>query len=135
MLSMPRVTMNEGTPHRLDIVPLIRPQTTPTATLVRTAREIATPTDKPSILSTVPATTAQSAVNEPTERSMPPIRITKVIPTARQTLIAIWVKMLLILPGVKKSGDSTEKVITRSSNAIAIPESRTNCCSPLGKKL
>ena len=49
-------------------------------------------------------TTVQSASTEPTERSMPPVRMTKVMPEASTVLIAIWTKILRKFSGVAKYG-------------------------------
>jgi hypothetical protein len=56
---------------------------------------------------------------------MPPIRITKVMPTARITLIEICVKMLVMLLAVRKIGDSSANTPTRATSATPMPASRS----------
>ena len=58
---------------------------------------------------TRPATTVHRARTEPTERSMPPSRMTKVMPTAITVLMLIWVKMLVRLAMLAKRGAKIEK--------------------------
>ncbi len=48
-------------------------------------------------------TTPASARTEPTERSMPPVMITKVSPTARMVLMAIWRETFATFSAVEKS--------------------------------
>ena len=47
-------------------------------------------------------TTVQSASTEPTERSMPPVRMTKVMPEASAVLMPIWTKIFKKFSGVAK---------------------------------
>ncbi len=47
-------------------------------------------------------TTVQSASTEPTERSIPPVRMTKVMPDASTVLMPIWTKILRKFSGVAK---------------------------------
>ena len=47
-------------------------------------------------------TTVHSASTEPTERSIPPVRMTKVMPDASTVLMPIWTKILRKFSGVAK---------------------------------
>ena len=49
------------------------------------------------------ATTPKRAIPEPTERSIPPIKMTKVMPTPMTTISATCVVTLLRLPAVTKA--------------------------------
>jgi hypothetical protein len=74
---------------------------------------------------TRPPTTVASASTEPTERSMPPSRMTKVMPTAMTVLMEICVRMLVRLPSEAKCGARTEKSSTMSASARPMPASRS----------
>ena len=52
-----------------------------------------------------------SAITEPTDRSIPPVKITNVIPTARIPLIETCLIILEILSAVKKLSDGNRKRI------------------------
>src|SRR5260370_10463667 len=123
--NMPRVTMKEGTLQKLTINPFMNPQPIPTAILVKTASVIATGTGSDSTFRTSPATIALKANTEPTERSIPPIKITNVIPIAIIRLMVTWVRMLVIFDSSVKWGASVEKAMTIRSRAIPIPASRS----------
>lgn len=102
MLSMPSVTMKDGIFQRVEIQPLRKPQAAPVAMQASSAKVIATAGDRLSSIMTVAPTTVQSASTEPTERSMPPVRMTKVMPAASTVLMAICTKIFSALPGVAK---------------------------------
>ena len=84
MLIIPRVTINGGNPPQLMRAPLTMPQPAPTAS----ARRSATGSGWPAC-SAVPSTTPESATIDPTERSIPPERMTNVIPTATIALMLV----------------------------------------------
>ena len=54
------------------------------------------------MVSSMAQSTEPSARIEPTERSMPPVRITSVIPTATIPLLETWRSTLERLPGLRK---------------------------------
>ncbi len=60
-----------------------------------------------------------SAITAPTDRSMPPVRITKVMPTAISALIETWRRMLLMLLADRKLSEAnaitTETTISPTS--------------------
>src|ERR1700733_12903604 len=55
---------------------------------------------------------------EPTDRSMPPVKITKVIPTAMIALIAVCPTRMIRFCWVKNAGESTEKIPSKTNKAI-----------------
>ena len=74
--------------------PLIAPQSAPTPMQPRSASGTENQAGKIlSVMISAP-TTVQSARTEPTERSMPPVRITNVMPEAKTVLMAICTKIL-----------------------------------------
>ncbi len=78
------------------------------------------------LVMTRPATTVQSASTEPTERSMPPRRMTKVMPTAITVLMLIWVKMLLRLAKLtQNAAQRWKKTMQNSTRARPMPASRS----------
>ena len=98
-LMVPRVTMNGCRPSFEIMVPL----TTPTATPSRMPRPMAMGTLMPCsmlVVTTIPT----RATSEPTERSMPPWMMTRVMPTAIMPLIEDWTTMLVRFSRVRKIG-------------------------------
>ena len=81
--------MKDGTFQKLETNPFMKPQTIPTIALAATAAAIATGSGNDSLVKTRPATIAHSAITDPTDKSMPPTRMTKVIPVAMIRLIVI----------------------------------------------
>jgi hypothetical protein len=78
-----RVTIKGGTRSRVIINPEKPPETKPRQ-IPRTAASRTLSPGCPLIFSmTAAAATPESATTDPTERSMPPVMITKVMPTAR----------------------------------------------------
>jgi hypothetical protein len=69
-------------------------------------------------LATVAQTMPEKANIEPTERSMPAVRMTKVMPTARIPMKEIWRITLKMLNAERKFGRSTERMITRTARKI-----------------
>ena len=85
-VSDPNVTMNGGRLASAISAPLRSPKPRPTASAAGTPSMPQSGISEPRI-----ATIAEAARIEPTERSMPPVRMTKVIPAASTTLIeACW---------------------------------------------
>ena len=104
--SIASVTTKAGTPNQAITVPDTAPASIPTpspAAITRSAGygppgTMATE----DVLASDPATTPVSATSEPTERSIPRVRITKVMPIARIPLIEVWRSTLRILFVVRK---------------------------------
>ena len=77
MLIIPSVATNGVMRPTVTMSPLARPMVAPTAKATRTTQGSAAPAF------TMPAASAPATARiEPTERSMPPVRMTNVIPTA-----------------------------------------------------
>ena len=57
-----------------------------------------------------PDITAQSAMPVPMDRSMPPVMITKVVPTARHPITTVLNRMEVMLLQVKKTGLAKLKI-------------------------
>ena len=70
-------------------------------------------------------TTVASASTEPTDRSMPPMRMTKVMPTARIVLMEIWPRMRRKLSAVAKYGATTANTSVMRMSATPTPASRS----------
>ena len=130
---MPSVTMNEGTFQRSDTNPLMKPQSAPTSSTSTMASGIETSGSsskrthrarKTGTMMGAP-TTAASASTAPTERSMPPMRMTKVMPTASTVLMATWPNMRVKLSGVAKYGAKSMNRMTRTTSARPTPASRS----------
>ena len=64
--------------------------------------------DRPSRMPVRPAT-------EPTDRSMPPVRITKVMPTDTMPITTDWSSMLKTLDRVRKKGDRNDRTTAIST--------------------
>ena len=60
----------------------------------------------------------QKPTIEPTDRSMPPLRMTNVMPIARIALIATCLTRIDRLPVVRNSGDSSEKTSVTTARAM-----------------
>ncbi len=101
------VTMNGGMPQSVITPPDAAP-TSPHTTIAPRHAAVS----PPAVALTPPATsriksaatTAESAMRLPTERSMPPVMITKVIPTATMAITAIWFAMLRRFSDLRKFG-------------------------------
>ena len=63
------------------------------------------------------------ATTEPTDRSMPRVRITKVIPMASTPLIDVWSRIFEMLPGVRKNWFDAARTTTKIRNAMKMPYS------------
>jgi len=125
IFSIPRVTTNAGIFHLSDMNPLNNPAAIPTAMLARMLRKIAAGTGSAVLIIIFPETMVHNAKTEPTERSIPPNKITKVIPRAITVLILIWVKIFVMLMKVPNLGAATEKTMHRITSVTPIPPSRS----------
>ena len=102
----PKVATKAGTLKRAMSTPLTSPTTPPRAqtrtATTQTGGNSVTPnigSDTPCIRK--PATTPHNPSVDPTERSMPPLRITSSIPTARMPKMATCDAMVRKLPSAK----------------------------------
>src|SRR6056297_2524898 len=78
--------------------PLNRPNRIPTTIIASSPR----PPGSPMFTITPAPSVPQSAMTAPTDRSMPPVRITKVMPMARMPMIDCWRSTLTMLSMLKK---------------------------------
>src|ERR1041384_3410602 len=113
------------------------PATEPDAIPVNTPQQSAAA--KPSAggsgdLSTLVAITPLSATRAPTERSIPAVRITNVIPAPMMAVIYVGSETLRMLSAVKKNGESCEKSMISMRSAIPIPNSPVILASPLASE-
>src|SRR5512141_1763903 len=87
MLKVPSVTMSEGSPIAVVSQPLSRPRATHTASPTRTARK----GFRPESAARPVMSTEDSAMIMPFDRSIPPVRMTRVCPMASvPTTITCW---------------------------------------------
>ena len=85
-VSEPKVTMNGGSPTNAISAPLRKPKNRPVISAAGTPSR-----PQPAISEQITAAMAEAARIEPTDRSMPPVRMTKVMPAASTVLIeACW---------------------------------------------
>jgi hypothetical protein len=91
-----RVTMIGGIFSKATKIPLPTPKPTPTNRPMRMASGAGTPATISPVVR-VP----DNAITGPTERSMPPVRITQVMPTAMIALIETWRAMFSRLAPVR----------------------------------
>ena len=99
---------------------IIKPLSSPAVVPVNRPTTMPTGTGKPWLVTATPVMTAESVITVPTERSMPAVMITNVTPSASTPLTAVATRMLLILSGVRKKGDASEKkmkIRIRAENA------------------
>jgi hypothetical protein len=61
------------------------------------------------------------AMSEPTERSMPPVAMTSVMPTATITMAQTWVRLTLSVCQVAKFGVKARLKRMRSASATSAP--------------
>ena len=71
-----------------------------------------------------PSTEASASV-EPTERSIPRVRMTSSWPMASTAMAAVWASTLLALPVVKNTGDSSVIATTRPTSIRTGPSRMT----------
>jgi len=69
------------------------------------------------------AITPLNATIAPTDRSMPAVRMTNVIPAAIIAVMEVWSVTFSILSAVKKYGENKENKIISKNNAMVIPNS------------
>jgi hypothetical protein len=99
--------------------PLMQPQATPNPKPKATARIGGTPLE--SIDAEI---TAENAAVDPTDRSIPPVMITRVIPIAKQALIEDCWRMLTRLASVRNVGVKKENMTHISRRPSRVPDSR-----------
>ena len=80
----------------------------------------------PQSVITLPIMTVVSVITVPTDRSMPPVMMTKVTPIARMPLTAVAIRMPLMLLPVRKYGDASEK---KMNSRMSAPNARIRCAA------
>ena len=80
------------------------------------------------------ATTVMSAAAEPTERSIPALVITNVIPTAMTMMNDAWVRMLTKLVSEAKRGLIAVNAIASTTMTIVSPNPRIPSAGPRGRR-
>src|SRR5262245_15747678 len=125
--SVPSVTISAGTLATATSTPLTTPHTMP-LTIAATSPTTATPIPLPPITSiSFAATTDENTNTEPTDRSMPEVMITNVIPTPRTAQTATFCEMSEKLPVDRKRSPA----ITAKNRQITIRTPRIqNAWSP-----
>lgn len=122
---MPKVQINGATPKRVITAPFTRPTSTPKIATQRitsgTLKKRMSPfhSGRP-LVSSAPATMPQIPATAPTDKSMPPVRMTSVMPMASRPVIATCWVMISRLEAVRKLGTITLKNAITSSRAIKV---------------
>ena len=110
------VTMNAGMPSNAMNHPCTVPTAPPSTSITRTTAGHGTPA-----CSTSAASALTSATVEPTERSMPPVVMTRVMATATISIGALWRMRFNRLTWVRKASVATAKNRqTRTKNAAML---------------
>ena len=94
MPSVPRVTISGGTLALVTSTPLRTPQAVPATSPAASPGRIAPQPSPPTASITLAAITPEKTSTDPTDRSIPAVMITYVMPTARTSSTAASVKML-----------------------------------------
>jgi hypothetical protein len=115
-IPMARVTINGGRFALVIIVPLIAPIVRATAMQTAIAAGMGILGFFCSIMSIAPDVTT----TWPPDKSIPPVMITKVIPSATMPTMDILRLMAIILFIVRKRGAAIEQTVTMSSNTTTI---------------
>ena len=74
--------------------------------------------------SSVPSTTPATATIDPTDRSIPPDRMTNVMPTATMALMLVCCAMLSRFDTVRKCGVSAHNTAHSPSSPMSVPNRR-----------
>ena len=59
------------------------------------------------------------AISEPTDKSMPPVAITSVMPTETMTMVATWVRLTLSVCRLRKCGVTTTLKTSSARSAVS----------------
>jgi hypothetical protein len=94
---MPRVTINGGILALVISVPLIAPNPTPNKAVIRSTTGTGNP-----IRAICATRQPEKATTDPTDRSMPPVRITNVIPIPNNPMTEHCRIIFMIFPVDKK---------------------------------
>ena len=105
--------MNGGMRRRAIINPFTQPQSVP----ARTPATIPSITESVETIVIVP-TTPENARIEPTDRSIPPETITRVMPSAMMLITAVWRITLEMFVVVRKYGETIDKITNSAAKLI-----------------
>ena len=119
---VPSVTMSGGTLARATRNPLISPQPSPQAMATRAPTMAALqPWPPPMWAITLSATTPLKTRTLPIDRSMPPVMITKVMPTPSTARMAVFCTIPRMLNTLRKAlGFMIEKMMTITASTMMI---------------
>ena len=122
MPRVPSVTMSGGTFARATRNPLISPQASPQPMATRAPmRALPQPWPPPMAAITLSAATPLKTRTLPTDRSMPPVMMTKVMPTPRTARMAVFCTIPRMLNTVRKLlGLRIEKTMTITASTMMI---------------
>ena len=125
MVMVPKVTIKGATFAFATISPFSRPNSNPVKIPARTAKaggNNASPLA--STFAIIANATPDTASMEPTDKSIPPVNITKVTPIANMALIEVCVKIVIKFVNVKNLSEMTESTAIKiiSANTIAYSE-------------
>ena len=85
--------MNGGIPSSATLLPLISPMSPPKRIVSSTPRAIGSP----ALVMNTPAITAHSVMPVPIDRSIPPVMMTNVVPSASVPMTTVENRMLVML--------------------------------------
>ena len=119
-VSVARVMMKGGRPILTMPKPWNSPMAIPTSKVMRMAAKTGTPA-----LISMAVVTVQKPTTAPTERSMPPVMMTKVWPTARMAIIEPWRSRFEMLLAEAKLWVATDRMThNRTSSAGSVSPNR-----------
>ena len=123
MPKVPNVTMNGGIFRLVIMKPLANPQTKPAST----PAAMPSSTDPLPTIVIVPMTPANARI-EPTDKSMPPATMTRVMPRAIMLITAVCRTTLDRLVAVRKYGEAIDRI---RKSAIRLKKGSSRCNIPL----
>ena len=114
--------MKGATEKRVTNSPAIAPDKAPKARASRTPSAIPAAGGRP-VLSVEVTTIPATATTDPTDRSIPEVRITNVIPAAMIAVMEAWSETFRRFSAVKKCGDRRANATHSTARAAANPSS------------
>src|SRR3712207_172676 len=115
--SIARVAMNGGSFATVTPRPLASPQRPPT----RTAAMMLSHSGQPALCDVQPRIIIDKANTAATDRSIPAVMMTNVIPSARITRMVTWSRMLSRLLAVRKNGVAMKRATQRTRRPTSGP--------------
>ncbi len=120
---MPSVAMKGGILSFAIRIPLTIPASVP---VTRPARVPSSTGRCQSVMNT-PVITAERVITVPMERSMPPVMMTKVTPSASTPLTVVASRIPTTLSNCRKFGDASENP---TNSTISAPNASSRCMAP-----